>query len=235
MSDVAASHHEVPDDRTQGEMSDNQMVEYESMSLDPTVYRSQLNSVRAYRRLKESEEQKLANRIQLLQQELEKSKRKIKETKTRADVILTHRRELEEKNARLAEQHKLQEEKKRAILEQRRKEREHLAAKKQLITQKTFAEKREEARQMKEEKKLHREEILQRKSKDKKHASTVCAVIKKHQFRWKEKQEELSVSTMYVERMKKGVRWAVRNEWREEVGSGVVLFTVSVSLIPIPN
>lgn len=50
-----------------------------------------MNAARHYRKLKEVEEKKLSNRVKLLQLELEKSQKKITETKARTDAILAHR------------------------------------------------------------------------------------------------------------------------------------------------
>ena len=63
-----------------------------------------MNAARAYRRLKEVEEQKLKNRVLLLKVELAKSKKKIEETRTRTDAIVKHRNEIMEKHARKVEE-----------------------------------------------------------------------------------------------------------------------------------
>lgn len=57
-----------------------------------------MNAAKAYRKLKEVEEKKLANRITLLKLELQKSLHKIEETRKRTNTILHHRNKIDERN-----------------------------------------------------------------------------------------------------------------------------------------
>jgi hypothetical protein len=59
-----------------------------------------MNAARAYRRLKEVEEKKLSNRLQLLKLELAKSQKKIEKTKERTGKILQLQSSLAERHAR---------------------------------------------------------------------------------------------------------------------------------------
>lgn len=70
-----------------------------------------MNAARAYRRLKEVEEQKMANRLALLQLELDRSKKKVGETMDRTKAIQDHRNKiLTRYQERLAEQKQREEE-----------------------------------------------------------------------------------------------------------------------------
>lgn len=56
-----------------------------------------MNAIRAFRRMKEQERERLANRVHLLQLELEKSNKKIEDTQKRVENINTSRQRLEER------------------------------------------------------------------------------------------------------------------------------------------
>jgi len=58
-----------------------------------------MNAAKAYRKLKEVEETKLANRLLLLRQELARSQRKIDETAQRTASVQAHQAELEARQA----------------------------------------------------------------------------------------------------------------------------------------
>jgi hypothetical protein len=63
-----------------------------------------MNAARAYRRLKEVEEKKLANRIALLKTELLKSQSKIKDASSRVKEVRKHKKEVQKRNARKVEE-----------------------------------------------------------------------------------------------------------------------------------
>lgn len=148
-----------------------------------------MNAARAYRRLKEVEEQKLKNRVLLLKVELAKSKKKIEETRTRTDAIVKHRNEIMEKHARKVEEDARLEEERIKYMQLNAQARERMTTIRRANVLAVHYAKAEEAKEVQEMSKVNEILIEQQRALELKRASEVMELIRSQRLAGQEARE----------------------------------------------
>lgn len=153
-----------------------------------------MNSALAYRRLKEVEEKKLANRLMLLRLELTKSRKKIEQTKTRTLTILDHRSSLAERHALKEAKLAMKESALKRAQELNYMNREAMETIKRANVMNMFAMKREQAQRIKDMKKEDRDIITDQARKQLARARAnrqrIIEQEKDHSIRMKERRKD---------------------------------------------
>lgn len=152
-----------------------------------------MNAARAYRRLKEVEEQKLQNRLALLSLELERSSRKINETEERTQNILLHRKKILDKHQQKIDDSTRREEEQRIHMEMNNKARERMATLRRANVLSVQYAKREEAKVVLHERVRNEQLIKEHRSLEISRANEVKKLIREQRVAGQEarKQEML--------------------------------------------
>jgi hypothetical protein len=135
-----------------------------------------------YRKLKEVEEKKLKNRLNLLKLELAKSKKKIDETRKRTKDILEHREEIMRKHQRKVQESLEREKEQRRIMELNAAARERMTNLRRANVLSVQLAKAEDAKQIYEESRRNEEQIARQRELEQRRAEEVKKLIREQRM-----------------------------------------------------
>lgn len=148
-----------------------------------------MNAARAFRRLKEVEEQKLANRLQLLKLELDRSKKKIDETKSRTDSIVSHRQRILDRHERKMAESQRRDEELQMHVDLNSKARERMMTLRRANVLQVQYTKKEEAKMVNEETQRNEALIERQRKLERERAAEVMRLIREQRHAGQEARD----------------------------------------------